>query len=269
MMPHMINASPLRMALMLILLMVMAIDSAHAANDKKDLARRLQQKINVLQQENSQLAQDKSQLEEQLKVATEQLNHAKQTAEAANRKGASLDKALKAAEDDKADLSGKLAQAEQKLTETEETLRVTLDTKSQLETGLSERTQELSSCTTKNESLHRVGVELIKQYQQKSCLNGILQSEPLTQLKSAEAENMLDEYREKLDQELVNQRLEESQKPAQQKADVQCVEQKKTDEKHAEQKAEPEKAAVLKEKQQNNLDQLTLKVKKFFEDVEW
>lgn len=239
---------------------------AAAANEKKDgkdLTRRLQQKISALEQENSQLVQEKSQLEGQL-------NHAKQSIELANRKGSSLDKALKVAESDKAELAEKLVKTEQKLAETAETLRLIQETKNQLDANLSTRNQELSACTTKNESLHRLGVELIKQYQEKSCLSSVLQKEPLTQLKSAEVENMVDEYREKLDQELVNQQLAGYQKPQQQKIEEQQAEQERAEREKIEQmKAEQEKAESLKSNQQNILDRMTHRAKQFFDDVEW
>jgi len=54
--------------------------------------------------------------------------------------------------------------------------------------------RSFSACTTKNESLHRLGVALIKQYEEKSCLGSVLQREPLTQLKSVDVENMVDEF---------------------------------------------------------------------------
>ena len=280
MMSRMVKALQLGMASLLALALVSAAGSAVAANDKKDgkdQARRLQQKINALEQEKSQLVQAKSQMEGQLKETTEQFNQAKRSVEAANRKGSSLDKALKAAEDDKAELEEKLAKAEQKLVETEKTLaetagilRQTQESKSQIEASLTLRTQEFSACSTKNESLHRLGVALIKQYEEKSCLGSVLQREPLTQLKSVDIENMVEEYREKLDQELVNQRLEERQKLAQQKADAQNAEQQKAEREKAERlKAEQEKAERLKAKQQKNLDRITRKVKEFFESFEW
>jgi len=255
------------MVLLLVLVQVMATGSAIAANDKKDgnvQTKRLQQKINALEQQSSQLSQAKSELEGEL-------NHAKQSAETANRKAVSLDKTLKAAEDDKAELAGKLTQSEQKLTETADTLRLTMEAKNQLEASLSERTQELSACSTKNESLHRVGIDLIKQYKEKSCLNSLLQNEPLTQLKGAEAENMLEEYREKLDQELVNQQPAGCQNPAQQKADVQnAVQQQKADIQKVEQNnIEQKKTESLKVGQQSSLDRITRKVEKFFEQLEW
>jgi len=99
----------------------------------------------------------------------------------------------------------------------------------------------------------------------------LLQNEPLTQLKGAEAENMLEEYREKLDQELVNQQPAGCQNPAQQKADVQnAVQQQKADIQKVEQNnIEQKKTESLKVGQQSSLDRITRKVEKFFEQLEW
>ena len=275
-MSSMVHGSRLNRACLLALVLMTAAGSAIAANDKKDgkdQTRRLLQKISALEQA-------KSRMEGQLKETSEQFELAKQGAATASRKGASLGKALKTAEDEKAELVAKLAQAEQKLSETAETLRLTQEARGQLETSLSERTQEFSACTTKNESLHRVGVDLIKQYQEKGCLSSLLQKEPLTQLKSAEAENMIEEYREKLDQEAMSQPLEERQQPPPQKGEAQKVEAQKVEaqkvetqeaspEKIEQQKTAPEKTETVKARQQSTLDRITRKVKQFFNDTEW
>lgn len=265
-MPRMAKLFRSGTASVLTLAMAMAVGSAVAADDKKegkDQVKRLQQKTNALQQ-------DKSRLEGQLRQATEQLDQARQSAEAANRKGGSLGKALKTTEREKTELSEKLAMAEQKLAETAATLLQTQDAKNQLEASLSTRTQEFAVCATKNESLHRLGVDLIRQYEEKSCLSSLLQKEPLTQLKSAAIENRLEEYREMLDEELVNQQQAASLKPVQQATDAPNVEQQQADAAKVEQReAEQKKAESMKAGQQSNLDRISRKVKKFFEDAEW
>jgi len=272
---------PVRLGMMslLVLALVSVANPAVAADDKKDgkeQARRFQQKLHALEQEKSQLAQEKSQLEGQFKDASEQLDHTKRSAAAASRKVSALDKALKEAEGDKAELADKLAKSEQKLAETEKiladtagVLRQTQISKNQLDASLTQRTQEFSACTTKNESLHRMGAVLLKKYQEKSCLTSVLEKEPLTQLKGVDAENMVEEYREKLDQELVDQQLEARQKLAQQKAEAEAqkAEQKKLELLQAEQvKAEALQAEQDKAKQQKDLDLITRKVKEIFSD---
>ena len=260
-----------RIFLNTLLILVLAASAGQAfASDRKDSqSRKLLQRINSLEQEKAQLSQANSQLEDQVKSVTEQLNQARQNAEAANRKGASLEKALKAADDEKAELSGKLAQSEQQLNETSEILHTTQEARDRLQSSLDEHLQELSACTAKNESLHRVGTELIKQYEEKSCLTTILQKEPLTQLKSAEAENMLEEYRDKLDQELIARQ----QAAVPKSPDPSCVsgnadlDKAKPD--HAAQSAEPRNAEMHKTSRQNSLDRMTHQVIRFFEDTEW
>ena len=285
--PHMDKFFRCGFASLLLVAMLSAAGSAVAANDKKDgkdQARRLQQKVSELEQEKSQLLQAKSQMEGQLKDAAEQLKRIKRSADAANRKGLSLDKGLKTAESEKAELAEKLATAEQKLADMEKTLadtsttlagtagalRQTQEERGQLETSLTLRTQEFLACTAKNDSLYRLGGELMRQLGQKSWQGSVLQNEPLTQLQRVAIENTVEEYREKFDQELLDQQQAARSKLARQQredefAAMHKAEQEKTDR----ELVERGKAEHLKAKQQNSLDHLTRKIKEFFEGVEW
>ena len=163
-----------------------------------------------------------------------------------------------------------MAETEKRLVETTASLGLMGDAKRQREADLAARTQSLSECTAKNESLHRFGVTLLKQYEEKSCLDSGMQGEMLTQLKRVGVENMVDEYREKLDQELVNQQQQDRQMLARQKAEqLKEVKAKEEREKAERLKDEQEKAERLKAKQQNDLDKLTKNIKAFLENLEW
>ena len=61
-------------------------------------------------------------------------------------------------------------------------------------------------CETNNDELYRIGRELADWYARKGALNAILEAEPFTRMKSVEMENLLENYREKLE----GQRLERS-----------------------------------------------------------
>jgi hypothetical protein len=253
--------------------------TAFAANkdDGKEQARRFQQKIRALEQEKAQLLQDKMQLDGKVKETASQIDHAKRNADAATRKGSALDRELKAAEEEKAALTDKLAKSEQKLAETQATLETTAATlrqtqelKAQLDASLAQRNQEFAACSSKNDSLYKLGIAMGKQCEEKTILGGILTREPLTQLKRVEEENALEEYRDKLDQSLMEQTPEERLRLAREKAEAEKEAQDRLDRQQARKlKAEQEKAATVQTKEQRTFTRWARKAKDMFEGFEW
>lgn len=262
----------------LLLLALMMALPARATEDKKggEQVRHLQQKLRALEQEKSQLVQGKSELDTQLKAGADKLSQVQHTAETAGRQRTSLERALKTAETENTALGSKLADTEKTLADTTlrfNVLTVTLqkseEAKHQLETGLTVRTQSLAECVKKNESLHRLGVTLLTQYEEKSCFGSGMQREMLTQLKRVGVENMVDEYREKLDQELVNQQ-QDRQLLARQKASQLSEEQVNIAQSKLERlKSDQEKEVTRKVSQQSDLDKITKKVRDVFQNIEW
>ena len=262
-------------ALLPVLAVLLAIGPAGAAEDKKggEQLRRLQQRLHAVEQEKSQLVQGKSELDSQIKEGVGKLVQARRSADTAGRQRAALEKELKAAEGEKDALSGKLADAEknladtaQRLGETTSLLRVAEAAKRQLETNLATRTLSLSECVAKNASLHGLGVTLLRQYEEKTCFGNGMQRELLTQIKRVGVENMVDDYRDKLDLELINQQQQDRQLLARQKAEEPARLAKEQAERISN---EIEKTAKLKARQQNDLDKLTRKMKDMLENIEW
>lgn len=257
------NDSTTRSAVVLLLsVALLSAPGAVLAAGKKDQgreeARRLQQKVGALEQEKTQLSSEKSELENKLKNASEQV---KRSSAAASRKQAELARSLQAAEEEKAALTAKLAAAEQKSAELGKALAETSAslkrTQGQLADAQAQHQQERALYTAKNESLHRAGVELIGLYRQKDWMSSLLQKEPLTGLKAVDAENMLDEYREKLDQEYVERQQDERRNMARQQAIAQIEEQQKAErERIAREQADREIYARVKATQQYELDWL-------------
>lgn len=250
------------------------------AADKKDgqeQIRRLQQKISVLEQEKSQILQEKLQLDGKLKDSSEQVGRVKRNADAAMRKGDALEQALSAAESSKTELADKLSKTEQALAEREQSLADansrlswTEEARATLQARMVQRGQEFSACMDKNENLYQLSVGLAKQYQERTSTGGLLRAEPITQLKRVELENMLEEYRDKLDQELMNQPPEERQKRAFQKTESERQARLKAQREQAQQeKEDKQQVAQTKRKEQSELNKWTRKVTEFFEGIEW
>ena len=252
--------------------------AAAAADDKKggEQLRRLQQKLMALQREQGELAQGKAELDQQLKAQGDKLAQARRGADSAKAQKAELEHALAAADAEKAELAAKLAAAEQSASEnatllaaSNAALRATEAARVQLEQTLAARSQTLAECGTKNESLHRMGVQTLKLYQEKSCFGGAAQLEMLTRLKQVGAENMVEELRDKMDAELLKPAAERQQALRRQ-AELQRQEQERAAREKAElAKAEQEQIEKKKARQQSDLDKVSATVMRWLENIEW
>ena len=121
---------------------------------------------------------------------------------------AALDKEVEGLNKDKAELSDKLqktAGALQEMTKKQADAMQTLQRKDQdimrLEAEVARQTRQVEVCETKNTRLYQLDVELMDKYQSKGVIGALLQAEPFTQLKRVEVENLLQEYRDKVDEE--------------------------------------------------------------------
>ncbi|MDO9448997.1 MAG: hypothetical protein Q7J21_00820, partial [Rugosibacter sp.] len=76
----------------------------------------------------------------------------------------------------------------------------------QLEADLKQKTQALAACEAKNAKLHGYGVDLLDKYEKKGCGAALLQADPFTQLKRVEIENLMEDYREKLDEQKLDEK---------------------------------------------------------------
>ena len=262
--------------LLVALSLCLTLGSGFAADAKKDgkegkeQARRLQQKLSALEQE-------KSQLDVKLKETGDQLDQAKQSVAAANQKRSSLEKKLKDAEEENSSLSAKLESAKKDiatvkatLAETQDNLRQTEDAKRRLDSTLTMRSGALAACETKNDSLYRLGGALIKRYEEKGCFDSLVQREPITQLGRVDMENQVEEYRQQLELERANQKIDAARDKRRQQEEADKRALAKADEDMAQQKRdEEERLQRLKKKQQGDLDKIGRKLKGFFENIEW
>lgn len=178
-----------------------AAAAAQKADASKEQVKRLQQSQRKLEQEKALLAQEKAALDGQIKEATEKLDEVRKQAGAATRKAAGLDKELATSQADKEALSTKLVDTEQRLARLTELQRITDAERKRLEALSAQLQQSLTACETKNEKLHRQGVELLERYQQKGCFDAALQADPFTGLKRVEIENFVEDSRDKLDEQ--------------------------------------------------------------------
>lgn len=211
-------------ALGAILLMLASAVHAQDQNREREALRRMQQQLGKAQQDSARTAQEKAEVEQKLKAAQDDLDKAKKQAgnakksagaiAAARRENADLKSRLAALESSSKEAQQK-AQAEianlrQQLTETQRAFSAARQ-EAQVQTAnlqgaLDGETQRAQSCETKNRQLYSVTNDLIKRYKQnRGTWEKFLLSEPFTQLKRVEVENLLEDMRERAADSVVDQ----------------------------------------------------------------
>lgn len=177
------------------------------ADRAREMLRRTQEALRQSQADNSELTQQKSQAQEKLKTVSDQLesqrNASKQTQ-------ASLRRQLQTATTAQADLTRRLEEAQRQLTAlTSKDQQAQSDLKQrdaqlkQTQADLATSKASNSSCEAKNLELYKYGQELAQRYQHKGVWAALKQEEPLAGLNNVEIQNILQEYREKLDAQKV------------------------------------------------------------------
>ncbi|MCB5188717.1 hypothetical protein LG200_11975 [Methylobacillus caricis] len=187
---------------------IMAADKDKAAKQQE---RRMRQMVQQVQAEKDQLQtqfeQEKAKLQEETK-AQEQKNSALQgSVAAANRKSAELASELEALRKQKVELetlqqntASTLESTQQKLAETLETNSKGAAERKEMQAVLVNKQQQLNASNEKNARLYDFGLQLIKIYERPSLYKQVMRDEPFTQLKRVELENILQDYRDKIDE---------------------------------------------------------------------
>lgn len=201
------NRRPLALLMLLIFISHSATAASVRGGDGKsstgdDMSRRYIAQISLLKQE---IAKNSATLEErdaQLEEITGTLESTEQSLAQAEATGAKLRSRLEQAIERIQHTDERLQQTQNKLSGTRHQLNVMTHSKTDLEELSLLQKGELLTCEEKNLALYRVNRELTAQYEAKGVLTGILQREPVTGLKQVQIENIIEEYRNKLDQQI-------------------------------------------------------------------
>lgn len=195
------------MAMLIAAGVALAMPTAFAGDKKANKEREAARRVQVMQQqfstEKAVLEKDKADLAEKVDKITRQAESAKQGAAQLERKSSSLTKDLAAAKEESAALQEKLHKSETAHAELV-ALHKQESEKNQKQVGLlqaalAQRGQVLGSCETKNSKLYELNREILAQYRDKGFLDALVQADPLTGIKSVQVENVMEEYRDKLD----------------------------------------------------------------------
>lgn len=190
------------------------------AEDKKaardqELIRRLRQQVQQSQQEVEQAKAQAAQAGAAAQAAKADIDKARSEADrvrgrvgAAERRAATVQAELDAVKEGKAaveaelsKVNARLAETQAKLSETTKTLQTSEANGRSLKTALSAEESSRQSCEKKNLTLYRYSVDLLTRYQNKGVWSALKQAEPFTGIKQVEIENIVEEYRDKLDAE--------------------------------------------------------------------
>lgn len=193
-----------------------AADNKKASREREAL-RRAQQQLQLLQQEKSALAQRESTLTAELEDAKQRAGALGATVEKAEARSQSsiaeaarLRKELASVSADRDAIRQRLTDAEAKIAATaaahaqsDAQLKLAQRSAEQLKHDGEQKAQAIQSCENKNRKLYQLNVELVNRFNNRTAFDALLEAEPFTQLKRVEIENLLEEYRDKVDAERV------------------------------------------------------------------
>lgn len=187
-----------------------AMAASNKDSKERQALRRVQTQLNEVQQQKSLLEQEKTGLAEQMEELKKKSADLESGAAKANARRVALDREVEGLGKDKVELSAKLQETSrglQEMTKKQAEAMQTLQHKEReikrLEAELVRQTRQGEMCEVKNGQLYQINAELMDKYQSKGVFGALLQAEPFTQLKSVEMENLLQEYRDKMDAQRV------------------------------------------------------------------
>lgn len=186
----------------------MAADKDKAAKQQE---KRMRQMVQQAQAEKQELQTKFDQESAKLKQETE-AEQAKNAAlqgsvASANRKNTALNADLEKLRQDKSKLENdlqalqeKFSQSEAQLAEARELNRKGEAERKSMQAAIINKQQQVNASQEKNARLHDFGLQLVKIYDKPSTYEQVMRDEKFTQLKRVELENILQDYRDKLDE---------------------------------------------------------------------
>ncbi|GAA5163556.1 hypothetical protein [Viridibacterium curvum] len=189
------------------------VQAQEKGGKSQEQVRRLRQQVQQLQQAQQagqqtqqQLTQEKAALDEQLKKRAGELGGARKKLADAERERDELRQSLQRAEQERDamkarldETTGKLVSTEQSQRETNAKLRGAESELTGVKTAFSAEQAERSRCEVNNVALYQYGRELLQAYRDKGVVTSISHREPLLGLGQVKMENLLEEYRDKLE----------------------------------------------------------------------
>jgi chromosome segregation ATPase len=184
-----------------------ATAAAQQARDDGGSAR-LQAMVSQLTTEKTQLQAENKDVKAKLDAANAQLKTLRDQNTALERRLGQTEASLSQATatstrgaEQAAQLRTRMDELVAQFRDTIETLRQTELERNQFRDTLAQRQSALDQCVTNNDKLFETGVEILDRYEGKGCFSSIRENEPFTQNKRVQLQNLVDEYRWKLEDE--------------------------------------------------------------------
>jgi len=170
--------------------------------------QQVQGQISTLEQEKAQLGKERDQARKEARSVQARLRRSERGLADEKARGEQWVKEIEALKQDLASTRSRRAETESKLAETAKTLSQTQQNlarteadKRALESVKARQEREIGACEGKNLKLYQIGRELMTRFEQKTCGEILAQKEPFTGLRRVQVENLLEEYRDKLDEQ--------------------------------------------------------------------
>lgn len=170
--------------------------------------RRLRMQTQQLQQERDQAvskaAQEHAESEKSLASRNEELAGLRNKAGASAKRTAALEAELETVKQERDRLAKALAALTDKAKATEAELAKRDGEATSCSVLLTKAQSESAACVEKNLALYQYGREVLEQYRGKGVWSALTQDEPVTGITRVRIENVLEEYRDKLDAMRIN-----------------------------------------------------------------
>lgn len=201
------------MKILLIALLLAFSGSLYSQDREKDALRRMQAANQRLAAERAQLEREKAKLEQAQQAAAKEKSALEKSLKGEKGVVAKQRKEIEALEAAKTGLEAKLAEAAAreaalaaKLAETEKALAASRQDGEQLRKRIANQSGTIGlwqakagDCQAKNGELARLGHELAERYRAKSCADVGRENEVFTGLGRARMENLLEDYKDRID----------------------------------------------------------------------
>ena len=196
-----------------VLLSVLAgVAQAEAPVDKvaarsQEQMRRLRQQVQEAQQSAERLVQEKLALDKQIKQSDAELGDIRRKSQASAKRLSETEQGLSRERAEREALAAKLAETQTQLdalrkqyAASEDKLATREVTLSILDVSFKAETIERQRCEANNLALYGYGRELLVAYRDKGVFSAVAQRDPIFSLGGVKIENVLEEYRDKLDE---------------------------------------------------------------------
>jgi predicted nucleic acid-binding Zn-ribbon protein len=201
-------------ALAVLIAMAVAASPAFAGDKEREAMRRMQIMQQQFSDEKAALEQTNNSLTQQVGELTKQTDGVKQRSAQSERQRAALARELGTARSAQAAARAEVVALQEKLKQMEAAQAALVAQHTQdaaqdqkqialAQKAVAQRGQALGVCEQKNLKLYQLNRDILTQYRDKNVLGALTQAEPLTGIESVRMENILQEYRDKLDAQKV------------------------------------------------------------------